>query len=279
MVAIAILLLVAIVVIVVWRTIVSEPSTGKEIEAHKRQLGRLGHVVQEASRTSRNARFQGPENWDEEPDGPDTMLVPSIEDEDEDEDEEDTDFENDLELDNRGGVSEQLRDLKYGLPPLVSVASGLAGVVVIVAIIAVILVVMSPSTPSKSGLSTTTSAARSTQGNSSLTVPSIAPATISPISLTASPLSFPVPTGTYKLTIITSQACYVQVSEQLANGKTFSPIGQSLSPGIATVVKVSGVVDLTLGKAGTQVSVNGVALAFPTNKDVGDFVLQPSASG
>ncbi len=277
MVAIAILLLVAIVVIVVWRTIVAEPSTGKEIQAHQRQLGRLGHVVQEANRTSRNARFQEPENWDDESDGPDTMLVPSIE--DENEEDENNDIEEDLDLDNRGGVSEQFRDLKYGLPPLVTVASGLAAVVVIVAIFAVILATMSPSSSSKSGSPTTTTTVTTASGASSLTVPSIAPATISPISLTASPLAFPVPTGTYKLTIITNQPCYVQITEQSVNGKSTTPVASVLSPGIATVENVSGVVYLTLGKAGTQVSVNGVALGFPPNKDVGAFVLQPSASG
>ncbi len=254
---IAILLLMAIVSLVIWKTIFTNNSSFRSsVKSHARTMDKLKGVVHNPNiESERQFQYQ-----DDEGDGPDTTATRAITDDDYLESEEE--FSEPTGIDN----------IKNQLPPMITVATAIGVVIVIVAIISAILIMFQPSGTSKkiatSNIPTTNITASIPPVSSSTSL-----ASLKPVSSNASGYIYNAPQGTYKISVTTSVLCWVEIT-QIQGTKTIVKLGGVEQPGTTNSVTVSGSITLTLGKGGSTVKINGVPVSFPNNHDSGVFIFQ-----
>ena len=254
---IAILLLMAIVSLVIWKTIFTNDSSFRSsVKSHTRNMDKLKGVIYNPNiESERQSQYQ-----DDEGDGPDTTATLAIND--------DNYLESEEDLSEPTGID----SIKNQLPPMITIATAIGVVIVIVAIVSAILIMFQSSPTSKK---TATSSIPTTSITASIPPVSSASslASLKPVSSNASGYIYNAPQGTYKISVTTSVLCWVEIT-QIEGTKTVVKLGGVEQPGSTNSVTVSGYVTLTLGKGGSTVKINGVAVSFPNNHDSGVFIFQ-----
>ncbi len=265
MLLVAIILLMIAVVIVIWRFAFGSDSTSGHIKSHSKRIEgikrvtdgtRTGLVQNKIKQTGSSEKDRGFADDDQEYDdnyygGPNTYVQKAVK----------------LEDSPPAGYYNS-----FGLPPIITVATGLAAVIIIVALVAAFILLVSPSSGSKS----TNSLVPSTTVPKSKTTTSTPPTTttlasVQPSSVSSSAVVYSAPQGKYKLNITVTKASWVEVTENPNSSKSTNVVGQTMAAGSSQSVTVTGPINLILGNTGASVTVNGVPMSFPQGSSYGTF--------
>ncbi len=268
MLLVAIILLMIAVVVVVWRVAFASDSVTGHVKSHAKRIEGIRRVTDGTRTDLIQSKLRQ------------TGATKQVSQEDSDETIDESEYNDDYYSGPGTHVQKAVRIShsqskgyynSFGLPPIITVASGLAAVIIVVAIVAAFILLLSPSGSNKQNSSVTTVTTITNKAPKPVTTTTTSLAAIQPNSVTSSAVIYSAPQGKYQLSITVTKASWVEVTENPNSSNSTNVVGQTMAAGANQTVTVSGPINLILGNTGATVTVNGVPLNFPQGSSYGTF--------
>jgi hypothetical protein len=268
MLIIAIILLMAAVVVIIWRFAFAADSTSSHIKTHSKRIDGLKQVTSKTRHNLVETKIKH------------TGAVDAVPDDDlayGDDDDLNSDYYSGPGTYVQKAVSASDRSPEgyynsLGLPPMITVATGLAAVIVVVALVAALILLLSPSANKIQSSKTSVATSIATHGQRKQTATTTTSlASIQPVSVSSNSVVYNAPQGKYKFVITVTTSCWVEITQDPNTANSSNVVAQTVTAGNTITQTVSGPSNLDLGNSGVTVTINGIPLAFPPGHLYGSY--------